>query len=163
MIWSRRWGSLSIAAWVPGSGSRAARGGEGRRPAHARRVGDARRPRRDGLRVDQPGREVPLHRLVEVGDGHRLRPRPGERQARAPGRRSPPTISLPARTSLALSPDGRLGMATAFRSRTAVLYLRNAETGELTQADVARDGERGVRMRWPIRGLLAHSKLARRN
>jgi 6-phosphogluconolactonase (cycloisomerase 2 family) len=58
-------------------------------------------------------------------------------------------------TSIALSPGGRHAIAAAFSSKTAVLYRRSAETGELTQADVARDGEGGVRLRWPIRAQFA--------
>lgn len=53
-------------------------------------------------------------------------------------------------TAVSLSPDGRLAIASAFGSRTAVLLSRDAETGALSQVDVARDGEDGVRFRWPI-------------
>jgi 6-phosphogluconolactonase (cycloisomerase 2 family) len=54
-------------------------------------------------------------------------------------------------TSLTVSPDGRFAIASAFQSRTVVLYLRDATTGELTLSDVARDGERGVRLDRPFR------------
>jgi Lactonase, 7-bladed beta-propeller len=53
-------------------------------------------------------------------------------------------------TGLALSLDGNLVIATAFRSRTAVLYLRNPENGLLTRLNTAREGEGGVRMGFPI-------------
>jgi 6-phosphogluconolactonase (cycloisomerase 2 family) len=53
-------------------------------------------------------------------------------------------------TGLALSLDGNLVIATAFKSRTAVLYLRNRENGLLARLDSARDGEGGVRLGFPI-------------
>jgi 6-phosphogluconolactonase (cycloisomerase 2 family) len=53
-------------------------------------------------------------------------------------------------TSLNLSPDGGLAVAAAFQSRTVVLYTRSAETGELARSDVAREGEKELRMQFPI-------------
>ena len=53
-------------------------------------------------------------------------------------------------TAVSLSRDGRLAIASAFQSRTAVLFSRDAETGALTRLDVARDGEKGVRLGFPI-------------
>jgi 6-phosphogluconolactonase (cycloisomerase 2 family) len=58
-------------------------------------------------------------------------------------------------TSLSVSPDGRFAVASAFQSRTAVLYTRNVATGGLVLADVASDGDRGVRFGWPIRTLVS--------
>jgi 6-phosphogluconolactonase (cycloisomerase 2 family) len=53
-------------------------------------------------------------------------------------------------TGLALSPDGRLAIATAFSSKTTLLYSRNPENGSLARLDLARDGEGGVRLGFPI-------------
>ena len=53
-------------------------------------------------------------------------------------------------TAAALSPDGRLAIATAFQSKTAVLFLRDVVTGELALSDAAHDGEKDVRFEWPI-------------
>ena len=55
-------------------------------------------------------------------------------------------------TDIELSADGRLAIAVAFQSRTALLYLRDPQTGELKFSDLARDGENGVRMVFPIQG-----------
>ena len=53
-------------------------------------------------------------------------------------------------TTIALSPDGRWAIANAFQTKSVILLGRDAETGELTQADVARDGEKEVRVEFPI-------------
>src|SRR5262249_26799396 len=54
-----------------------------------------------------------------------------------------------------LSPDGKLAVATAFQSRTAVLFQRDPGTGQLVIADVARDGAREVRFGFPIRAIFS--------
>jgi 6-phosphogluconolactonase (cycloisomerase 2 family) len=53
-------------------------------------------------------------------------------------------------TGLALSRDGNLAITTAFTSRTAVLYLRNPANGLLARLDIAREGEGGVRLAFPV-------------
>ncbi len=53
-------------------------------------------------------------------------------------------------TGFALSPDGHLAVAAAFGSRTAVLYLRDPGNGLLGRMDIARDGEGGVRLDFPV-------------
>jgi 6-phosphogluconolactonase (cycloisomerase 2 family) len=53
-------------------------------------------------------------------------------------------------TGLALSPDGHLAIAAAFGSRTAVLYLRDPGNGLLGRMDIARDGDAGVRLDFPV-------------
>jgi 6-phosphogluconolactonase (cycloisomerase 2 family) len=58
-------------------------------------------------------------------------------------------------SDIELSPDGRLAIAVAFQSKAAILYLRNPGTGELKQLDIARDGENGVRMEFPVQGAFS--------
>ncbi len=53
-------------------------------------------------------------------------------------------------TGLTLSPDGNVAVAAAFQSRTAVLYLRDRNEGLLGRLDIARDGENGVRLTFPV-------------
>src|SRR5262249_49569221 len=53
-------------------------------------------------------------------------------------------------TGFSLSPDSQLAIATAFSSKTTVLYSRNPENGLLARLDTARDGEGGVRLGFPI-------------
>jgi 6-phosphogluconolactonase (cycloisomerase 2 family) len=53
-------------------------------------------------------------------------------------------------TALTVSPDGRLAVASAFQAKTAVLFRRDPDTGGLIPSDVARNGDRGLRLRWPI-------------
>lgn len=53
-------------------------------------------------------------------------------------------------TGLALSGDGDLAAAASFRSRTVVLYLRDRQKGVLSRLDIARDGENGVRLGFPV-------------
>jgi 6-phosphogluconolactonase (cycloisomerase 2 family) len=53
-------------------------------------------------------------------------------------------------TGFALSPDGHLAVATAFHAKTAVLYLRDPDSGLLGRMDIARDGEAGVRLDFPV-------------
>ena len=58
--------------------------------------------------------------------------------------------TLAGATSLSISRDGRLAVAAAFQSKTVLLYSRDAKTGKLTQADLARDGEKGVSLGFPV-------------
>jgi 6-phosphogluconolactonase (cycloisomerase 2 family) len=53
-------------------------------------------------------------------------------------------------TGFSLSPDGHLAIATAFQSKTVVLFSRNPENGSLARLDLARDGEGGVSLGFPI-------------
>ncbi len=41
-------------------------------------------------------------------------------------------------TGFALSPDGHLAIATAFQSKTVVLYLRDPGSGLMGRLDIAR-------------------------
>jgi DNA-binding beta-propeller fold protein YncE len=64
-------------------------------------------------------------------------------------------------TTLAIGADGRLAVASAFGAKTAVLFGRDPGTGALKRLHVARDGEAGVRLAWPIDvALSADSKFA---
>jgi 6-phosphogluconolactonase (cycloisomerase 2 family) len=58
--------------------------------------------------------------------------------------------SLAGTTGISLSPDGKFAVASAFQSKTVVLFQRNPETGDLTVVDVARHGENGVQLGFPI-------------
>jgi 6-phosphogluconolactonase (cycloisomerase 2 family) len=58
-------------------------------------------------------------------------------------------------TGFALSPDGHLAIATAFQSKTVVLYLRDPGSGLLGRLDIAREGEGGVRLGFPIEAAFA--------
>lgn len=48
-------------------------------------------------------------------------------------------------TAVSLSPNGKYTVASAFQSKTMVLLTVDQETGKLRIADVAREGENGVR------------------
>jgi len=58
-------------------------------------------------------------------------------------------------SDIAISSDGRMAIAPGFRSQTVVLYTRNPETGELRQADVAHNGEKGVRLGFPVQAAFS--------
>jgi 6-phosphogluconolactonase (cycloisomerase 2 family) len=54
-------------------------------------------------------------------------------------------------TSIALSPDGKLAAASAFRSQAVTLLERDSETGKLRLLDTARNQEKGVKgLSWAI-------------
>jgi len=63
--------------------------------------------------------------------------------------------NLAGATDVRLSPDGRMVLAIAFASKAALLYSRDPQTGKLSLLDVARDGEKAVRLRWPIQGAFS--------
>jgi hypothetical protein len=50
---------------------------------------------------------------------------------------------------LAAISDHEVGHGFSGPERNAVLYTRNVITGELVQADVVSDGDRGDRFGWP--------------
>jgi 6-phosphogluconolactonase (cycloisomerase 2 family) len=58
--------------------------------------------------------------------------------------------NLAGATGLTVSGDGDFAVAAAFQSKTAVLYLRDRERGLLGRMDIARDGENGVRLGFPV-------------
>ena len=58
-------------------------------------------------------------------------------------------------TDIELSPDGKMAVAVAFRSRTVTLFDRNSDTGELKLVDIARDGEKGVHLSFPVQGAFS--------
>jgi 6-phosphogluconolactonase (cycloisomerase 2 family) len=58
-------------------------------------------------------------------------------------------------TGLTLSPDGDFAVAAAFQSKAVVLYLRDRDKGLLGRLDIARDGENGVRLGFPVDAAFA--------
>jgi 6-phosphogluconolactonase (cycloisomerase 2 family) len=58
--------------------------------------------------------------------------------------------ALAGATSVAISHDGKLAVAAAFQSKAVALFSRDAKTGQLRQTDIARDGENGVTLAFPV-------------
>lgn len=60
-------------------------------------------------------------------------------------------------TAVRISPDGRFAAANAFRSRSVVLFERDAKTGKLTQLDVAQNEvDNVIGLEWAIDVSFSH-------